>query len=768
MDVSSPHITLTQTPPPQGKCETTQRTIPATQNLVGHTPPPDSPHTTVHPPRDPAGTGPAATHMEQGGDRTPPSNLFDGDRLWREDSTSSNDSTSPPVSTHEDLEFEGSPPPPYSSTPNPGHPPGSIGAIDLSLQLLAPLITFDAKDLSPIMSTYKRPPGIPQGTSTNTDTHQPMLGHHSFHVLHRFQDLSIQEETEPRDEDSDLSQNHLPTTTVSRGADSNTTPGRGATSPPTPPPHVSPQQAEGTAQGGGVSQMALDPEGHNLVMPLRHLSLSHQDQHPQTHDIKDSNPLTQSTSSHQREHPSRITHPDVHIQQEVGQGDHLGSGPQWDSFLTTTPRDHHPHFGAPPTGLLPNIPRQVTSEGTQTLTHMGSSPPPHTGFITRCPIFPPPLGNMKGSRHDNHPPGAHQLPGTIPPLTICVHHDTNLRSISSPQDEEQDSITTPRSVEALFKEVRTLMTDAAKFSTRATFLKQMSDGNLFIPWATTAQPNPPFVKENSKLLAKIREIRKEAARKVQLLAQEEFQVLSTKYETEGNAIINTIEQLMQGKAAAVRDQRLYELADSIGKSRSNLETKLAQRRAFLQERQPTDADWEGFFEYCSAYRRHKNQGPFDISPEDRAEADRETALDRERWAREALMEDGEEPSSPARHPTKRKRDPSPNRPSYRIPKVPKPNDRQRSGQRSRGRGQQPRGGHNHRSSSSTTSSSPRDQDFGTARPPSTHRNVYHRSGSTSRDHPRGGKGGRDQYNHSQNTQKQLDVLQKQLDRLRRQ
>lgn len=82
-------------------------------------------------------------------------------------------------------------------------------------------------------------------------------------------------------------------------------------------------------------------------------------------------------------------------------------------------------------------------------------------------------------------------------IEITLHTGTNQRHFSLLKgDEEDDSIITAKSVDTLMEQIETLMVDASRFEVRAQFLHHMQDQQMFTPWATTAQPYPPFIQTN--------------------------------------------------------------------------------------------------------------------------------------------------------------------------------------------------------------------------------------------------------------------------------
>lgn len=229
---------------------------------------------------------------------------------------------------------------------------------------------------------------------------------------------------------------------------------------------------------------------------------------------------------------------------------------------------------------------------------------------------------------------------------------------------------TTKSVDALMESVKTLMIDSSKYEVRAVFLEQLLDQDLLAPWVTAVQPYPPFILENTKLWARIREVRREASRKIQDITRMEFTRLASKLSTEGETIISTLETMMTGKHAPVLDQCLNAIATHVGRLKATLTTKLDNRLTLLSHRQPTNGDWDNWFHYSVAYRRNQNnsESAFEITPSDRAQADLDSARDLEAL----IHDDSEEEGTASTHKHKRKRQASPGvssrQSNYRIPK----------------------------------------------------------------------------------------------------
>lgn len=111
---------------------------------------------------------------------------------------------------------------------------------------------------------------------------------------------------------------------------------------------------------------------------------------------------------------------------------------------------------------------------------------------------------------------------TMPTITTISDSDPNQKTFSLLQNEEEDSIMTTKSVDALLDQVKTLMIDSSKYEIRLIYLGHMLDKDLLTPWAMGVQPYPPFILENTKLLSRIREVRRDAVRKIQAITQTEF------------------------------------------------------------------------------------------------------------------------------------------------------------------------------------------------------------------------------------------------------
>lgn len=178
------------------------------------------------------------------------------------------------------------------------------------------------------------------------------------------------------------------------------------------------------------------------------------------------------------------------------------------------------HPGAPP--HAPPLVPPHWSVGVQTkpatplplpfnLGEEGDSPENHvfTPHIARHTLFPA------------HFTQAHPGPPTWNPITRGHSHihvqilpTTNDRHISIPQVDDEDSIMTSKLVDALLDQVKNLIIDSSKFL-RAKFLRDMTDKEIYVPWAVTVQPYPPFIQSNNKFLNKIQVIRQDAVIEIQ-------------------------------------------------------------------------------------------------------------------------------------------------------------------------------------------------------------------------------------------------------------
>lgn len=473
-------------------------------------------------------------------------------------------------------------------------------------------------------------------------------------------------------------------------------------------------------------------------------------------------PLAQISSSPPPGLPGRVSAP-----QRVSHQGHRGS--------------HNPvsHAQVQTVGLTPTR-RASTHRGIQTdaPSTLGSWDPPSRADqgTTGTPLFP------EGATRPTH-----ARPQPFHCIKIELKLDTNTRLISIPQEDDQESLATSNSVDALLEQVKTLMVDAARYQTRADHLNEMNERDILAPWATTVQPYPPFIQQNGRLLGKIREVRKEAARRVQEIAHAEFDRQATRLQNEGETLIATIDGLMKGKTTPSVNARLEHVASLVGKTKADLTIKLENRREFLAQRQPTTHDWDNFFKYNVAYRRYKiNQiqdREFEVSPKDRQQAEQDTA----EQVRHILHDDSDcdEPAPTQPRHKKRKRDqPAAAAGAYRIPK--KSDHRQGEQAQNHARRGMDRyhsdKRRDHRDSSPATSSR-RNQDFGDSRPAAPHKTTYYRTdpegrrGRDDRQH-RGPNRGHNRgpsrpHTHQREDRdqmerdRQLKDLQEQLDRLRR-
>lgn len=473
--------------------------------------------------------------------------------------------------------------------------------------------------------------------------------------------------------------------------------------------------------------------------------------------------------------------------------DHVYHSPKFDTILSKAFRMDHTE-GRPTGAASPSLPllRNPTSQGEgniQTLTHTLQAPIFHTVEVQTDPY---PSGTAAGTQTDPitfpcresedqevtnqdfttqlsrcplFPQGEnrHPIPDTNL-VQITVPLGTNCRYVSLFQTEDEDSIMTTKSVDALVDQVRTLMVDSSRFAVRAEHMRLMNQANILAPWATAVQPYPPFVQCNHKLLARIREIRIEATNKIQSLAELEFERQSLKLNKEGETLIGTLEAMMKGKNTPLLNERLTQTASHVGKTKAQLQEKMENRREFLAKRQPTHPDWDDYFHYAIAYRRNQDtkSQAFEITTADRAQAD----LEMEREIAAVVKEDfsDEEPTRP-QHNKRRKRDTATNQRQpepYRIPK--KPNNR--PGRRDR-RDDTPQ--RNNRD----------DRDFGKSRPSQERRPaaVYYNSNNHNRLGNRDGRDespaerkdrrGQNRKDWDSDRDRRLIELQRELDSLRR-
>lgn len=397
------------------------------------------------------------------------------------------------------------------------------------------------------------------------------------------------------------------------------------------------------------------------------------------------------------------------------------------------------------TGVLPhtNLPRQGNTDNRIS----------HIPQVARSPIFSHP------ARDEDARPSS---PLHLPLLQITLHTQTHHRDIFVFQTEDEDSMTTAKSVDALVDQVKALMLDASRFTVRAEHLYTLEGAHLLTPWATGVQPHPPFVMTNPKLLSKIREVRVEAAHKIQALAQVEFERQSNKLQKEGETLIMTLESMMNGKNVRILDERLTHTASYIGKNKAALQTKMEEGRLFLSKRQPTLKDWDDYFHYSIAYRRNhdaRNQA-FEVTPSDRFQAEADTAREIETLNREDSDSSDQTPD-PRRPKRKRGDAPAPHkqRGTYKIPKKGINNKQGRRDRRDE-RDHTPQRNQNRNDDN---------RDFGRSRPSRDHKGVYYNS-NPNRNNNRDGRDpsmdrrGRDGQDHQD---RKLLELQRELDFLKR-
>lgn len=74
--------------------------------------------------------------------------------------------------------------------------------------------------------------------------------------------------------------------------------------------------------------------------------------------------------------------------------------------------------------------------------------------------------------------------------------------------------------------------------------------------------------DNTRLLAKIKDVRKEAARQVKELAHADFDRQATRLQTEGETLIATIDRLMKGNISPLVNAHLEHVASSVGQTKT--------------------------------------------------------------------------------------------------------------------------------------------------------------------------------------------------------
>lgn len=383
--------------------------------------------------------------------------------------------------------------------------------------------------------------------------------------------------------------------------------------------------------------------------------------------------------------------------------------------------------------------------------------PPLTPDLSRCPIIEAYNGD---GISDTSPPLQYRRC-----LRITTESGTNRRNISFLQTEEEDSIMTSHSTETLIDEVRALMLDSARFQVRAEHLQLLHRQQLLTPWTTGVAPYPPFIQANPRLLAKIRETRLEAAKKIQLLAVGEFERQSCKLGREGDTLLTTLEAMMEGKTTPSLEERLTQTAAYVGRSKANLQNKMEERRLFLAKRQPTAKDWDDYFHYAIAFRRTQDfkQEPinaaFTVTASDRAQVDRDIS----REIDTALAEDADDEGPDQPQQKRKRRDNQLTQrqgDSYKIPK---------KGQNRRSR--------NERRDNTPWRSQEKEGDFGRSRPPqdrqpavyynSDYRRGGNRDGRDDSSTERRDRRGHNQRGNLTDRDRKLLDLQRELDRLKR-
>lgn len=192
-------------------------------------------------------------------------------------------------------------------------------------------------------------------------------------------------------------------------------------------------------------------------------------------------------------------------------------------------------------------------------------------------------------------------------------------------------------------------------------------------WAIGTQAYPPFVQDNPKLLGKIREVRRQAAATIQTIVKEEFLKQPAKLNAESEAILNTVENIWNGKkqSASLAD-RMDRIGPCVGHVISALENKLQKRRKRQALKQLSNVDWDRFCVafHCTKTPPNPNKNAFTVTQADRHQIDEDICREITQALQDDLDDGDSHPPTPSSTQPKRKRNPSrlltPQ--NYRIPK----------------------------------------------------------------------------------------------------
>lgn len=117
------------------------------------------------------------------------------------------------------------------------------------------------------------------------------------------------------------------------------------------------------------------------------------------------------------------------------------------------------------------------------------------------------------------------------------------------------------SIDALMGQVKNLTVDSTKYSIRAHHVGLLLDTDHVTPWAVSTAVYPPFIQDNAKLLAKIRDVRLESMRDTLRLSKEEFLRQANKLQAESEAILDTVDGILEDKGSPTLAAHLDDIRD---------------------------------------------------------------------------------------------------------------------------------------------------------------------------------------------------------------
>lgn len=164
----------------------------------------------------------------------------------------------------------------------------------------------------------------------------------------------------------------------------------------------------------------------------------------------------------------------------------------------------------------------------------------------------------------------------------------------------------PFLAEATWKLARNSTRAGIKVRTYARHLEDLSadDTNFIItPWALGTAQIPPYILEDKDLVAKIGTARRLAARGIQRLVAEQLSIRANDQLESAQAHLERAEYLTRKSGNLDWPKAEATLTRMMAKEQTLLTNKLAKRKLWLADRQPTPSDWQNLPAYLQATLR---------------------------------------------------------------------------------------------------------------------------------------------------------------------